>query len=117
MTQQATPGPGARRILHHPVLGRPPDGEEVQITFDHRPLLARAGEPVVVALLAAGIRVCRTMPGTGEARGPFCLVGRCTDCLMQIDGVPNTRACQTPVHAGMKIATQRGLGQSLGNES
>jgi hypothetical protein len=64
----------------------------------------------LAALLAAGIRVCRTMPHGDEARGGYCLVGRCADCLMEVDGELNVLTCVTPLRDGMRVAIQRGLG-------
>lgn len=101
---------GATRLTDHPVLGPLPGAETVTIEVDGAPIPARAGEPLIAALLAAGIRTLRTMPNSGEPRGGFCLVGRCTDCLMIVDGVLNTRACLTPVHDRMTVSTQQGLG-------
>jgi predicted molibdopterin-dependent oxidoreductase YjgC len=82
----------------------------VTITFDGRVLPAHEGEPLIATLIAAGVRVLRFMPRTGEARGGYCLVGRCSDCMVVADGVPNTRACTTPVRDGMTVETQHGLG-------
>ena len=42
-------------------------------------------------------------------RGIFCAIGRCTDCVMIVDGQPNVRTCVTPLHAGMKVQTQYGV--------
>lgn len=94
-----------------PVVAASRGGELVEITFDGRRIEARAGEPLAAALYRAGVRVFRTMPDTGEARGGYCLVGRCADCLVVVDGVPNVRACVTPVAAGMAVRTQHGLGE------
>lgn len=93
---------GARRLTE---LAAP-----VTITFDGAKVLARPGEPLLAALLACGVRVLRTMPVTGEARGGFCFAGRCSDCLVVVDGVPGTPACTTVVRAGMVIETQHGHG-------
>lgn len=98
------------RIVDHPVLGQLPDAESVTLTFDDVEVSARAGETIAAALLAVGVRVFRTMPRSGEARGGFCMVGRCSDCLVLVDGRPSVRACETPVRAGMRVATQHGLG-------
>ena len=100
-----------RRIRSHPLLGPLPPASEIAFTFDDRPIVARAGEPIAAALLAAGVRVFRTMPRSGEARGGWCMVGRCTDCLVVVDGRPNVRACVTPVAPGIRVATQHGLGE------
>jgi predicted molibdopterin-dependent oxidoreductase YjgC len=103
-------GHGARRNALHPLLGAPSLGEPTSITFDGRPIAAHKGESLLAALLASGIRALRTMPRTGEARGGFCLVGRCADCFVIVNGVPNTCACMTPVSSGMVVETQHGLG-------
>ena len=47
---------------------------------------------------------------SGEARGYFCGMGVCQDCLVTVDGVPNVRACVTPVRDRLRVETQRGLG-------
>ncbi|HEX5503110.1 MAG TPA: (2Fe-2S)-binding protein, partial [Thermomicrobiales bacterium] len=98
------------RIAEHALLGPAPAAIEVTITVDGRPVPARAGEPIAIALLAQGIARCRTTPGAGAPRGLFCGVGRCPDCAMIVDDVLNVRACVTPARDGMRVETQRGLG-------
>ena len=110
-SRPGTPPPADRRVRDHPLLGPLPAAAEVPFTFDGRPIAARDGESIAAALLAAGVRVFRTMPRSGAARGGWCMVGRCTDCLVVVDGQPNVRACVTPVVREMRVATQRGLGQ------
>ena len=61
------------------------------------------GQTVLAALVAAGEMVCRTTAG-GAARGMFCGMGVCQDCIVDIDGVANRRACMTPARAGMAVA-------------
>ncbi len=72
---------------------------------------AIAGEPIAAALLAAGIRKFRLTHRFGNPRGLFCRIGRCTDCVMTVDGLPNVRTCVTPVKDGMVVEIQRGLGK------
>lgn len=98
---------GARRL--QPV----PADQLVSFTFDGAPVSGRKGEPVVVALLAAGVQVFRTMPYSGEPRGGFCFTGRCSDCLMIVDGISGVRACTTGVRAGMDVQTQHGHGVAI----
>jgi predicted molibdopterin-dependent oxidoreductase YjgC len=99
------------RVVHHPILGDTEGGREVTIFFNGKPLDAREGEPVAAALLAAGVRVFRKTRKRGESRGLFCAIGRCTDCMMVVDGAANTRTCITPVREGMDVKTQFGLGE------
>jgi len=73
------------------------------------------GEPIAAALMAAGKCVFRYTQKRHEARGVFCAIGRCTDCMMVVDGVPNVRTCVALVRAGMKVQTQDGLGALKGD--
>jgi hypothetical protein len=106
----SNPAHGSRRLDVHPLLGPLPPADEVGFTLDGRSLTGRAGEPILAALLAAGVRVCRTMPRSGEPRGGYCLVGRCADCLMVVDGEPNIQTCVTPLRAWARVETQHGVG-------
>jgi hypothetical protein len=40
----------------------------------------------------------------------FCAIGRCTDCIMVVNGQPNIRTCVEPLQSGMVVETQRGKG-------
>lgn len=99
-----------RRVTEHPILNeiRIPD---TYIIHEGKKIPAVTGEPIAAALLAAGVRVMRYTPKTGQPRGIFCGIGRCNDCKMIVDGVPNTRTCVTPVKEGMVVETQDGLGE------
>jgi predicted molibdopterin-dependent oxidoreductase YjgC len=90
--------------------GPTPAGRPLHFTFDGREVLAYEGETVAAALLAAGQRVLRLTGRRGEPRGLFCGMGVCFDCLVQVDGRPNVRACQTPAAEGLRVETQRGSG-------
>ena len=60
-------------------------------------------------LLAEGHVATRTTPA-GSPRGVYCGMGVCFDCLVVVDGVPNTRACVTWVREGMVVSRQDGFG-------
>ena len=85
-----------------------PPGGEVTIRFDGQAVAAREGDSVAAALLAAGHAVLRTTPVGGKPRGPWCMMGICFDCLVEIDGVPNMQACMIPVRDGMEVQTMAG---------
>lgn len=97
------------RVIHHPILGELEEKNEVTIYYNGIPVPAREGEPIAAALINAGIKAFRTTPKLDKPRGIFCAIGRCTDCMMIVDGKPNTRTCVTPVCDGMKVETQHGL--------
>ncbi|ALS62767.1 (2Fe-2S)-binding protein [Pandoraea norimbergensis] len=84
------------------------DGATVRIVIDGTPYDAPAGVNVAAAMLAAGDTVCRTTPVTGAPRAPYCLMGVCFDCLVEIDGVPNRQGCMTPVRDGMRVRRMQG---------
>ncbi len=99
------------RIRQHIILGELQEIEEVEITVDGEVVRARPGEMIAAALMAAGIRALRWTKKHDHPRGVYCAIGRCTDCAMTVDGIPNVRTCITPVKAGMVIETQKGLGK------
>ncbi len=99
------------RIHEHPILGGQETADTFEFTFDGQPILARDGDSIASALVAAGVRVFRTSRRRGEPRSIFCAIGRCTDCAMTVDGVPNVRTCITPARPGMSVQTQHGLGE------
>lgn len=71
-------------------------------------MTAYEGESVAAVLLAEGVLATRTTVG-GSPRGVFCGIGVCFDCLVVVDGVPNTRACVTWVREEMDVRRQDGL--------
>jgi predicted molibdopterin-dependent oxidoreductase YjgC len=78
---------------------------EVAITIDGAAHVAREGDSVAAALLAAGHAAFRATPVLGRARGPYCLMGVCFDCLVTIDGRPAQQSCAIAVAPGMRIET------------
>ena len=82
----------------------------VRFTFDGIAMRAASGQTVAAALLATGRRSLRRSSRRSAPRGLFCGMGVCFECVMQIDGRPNVRACVTPVTEGMRVETQRGWG-------
>lgn len=99
------------RVVTHPILGGDCRKRDAVIIVDGNRVAAITGEPIAAALLAAGIRRFRITPRFGSPRGLFCGIGRCTDCVMTVDGQPNVRTCVTPVRDGMVVETQTGLGK------
>lgn len=99
----------SERIQNHPILGVPAKGPLVTFTYDGTPLQGHEGEPIAAALKAAGVMVHRYTTKQHRPRGVFCAIGRCTDCVMVVDGKPNTRTCITPVAEGMVVQTQYGV--------
>lgn len=90
------------RIKHHPILqfDRP---KKVHFFFEGQQLEAYAGETIAAALHAAGMRILSTSIKHHRPRGFFCGIGKCSSCLMYVNGVPNVRTCITRVTPGMTV--------------
>lgn len=98
------------RLLEHPILGTYEKGDKVTFYYNGQVMEGYDGEPIAAALMAAGVMVHRHTAKLNQPRGVFCAIGRCTDCVMVVDGEPNVRTCITPLKAGMHVETQEGLG-------
>ena len=83
-------------------------GPRVSVTVDAKPVVAFAGESVAAVLIAEGSPATRVTK-RGAPRGVYCGMGVCFDCLVVVDGIPNTRACMTWVRDGMAISHQDGF--------
>ena len=82
-------------------------GPRVELVLDGSAVEAYEGETVATVLMAQGEIATRTT-AKGEPRGIYCGMGVCFDCLVVVDGVPNTRACMTWVRDGMRVSRQAG---------
>jgi len=85
-----------------------PSSSSVTLRFDDRPITAPAGVSIAAALLLNGVEPFRTTPVTSAPRAPYCMMGVCFDCLVEVDGTPNRQACLTPVREGMVVRRQQG---------
>jgi predicted molibdopterin-dependent oxidoreductase YjgC len=77
--------------------------ETINIRVNGRTIAATPGETVMAALTAAGFKVVKKSNVAGEARGPFCGMGVCYECLVTVNGVPKQRSCMTEVEDNMEI--------------
>ncbi|MDR0819522.1 MAG: (2Fe-2S)-binding protein [Oscillospiraceae bacterium] len=101
------------RLTNHPILGELEARREVSFTHNGAELTGYEGEPIAAALRAAGVVIHRYTKKYHTPRGVFCAIGRCTDCVMVVNGTPNVRTCVTPLEDGMTIDTQYGAGGNI----
>lgn len=85
-----------------------PASATLTLRFEGQPIAAAPGETVAAALLVNGVGDFRETPVAGARRAPYCMMGVCFDCLVEIDHVPNRQACLTFVAEGMEVRRQRG---------
>ena len=78
----------------------------VTIVFEGKNVSAFRGDTVGSALAAAGVTITARSFKYHRPRGLLCMDGACANCLMQVDGIPNVRACIEPVRDGMTVQRQ-----------
>jgi predicted molibdopterin-dependent oxidoreductase YjgC len=94
--------------LFQPVMSEARSTRTVSLTFNEQPLQVPAGSSVAAALLMSGIQRFRATPVSEAPRAPYCMMGVCFECLVEIDGVPNRQSCLIEVGEGMRIRSQEG---------
>jgi predicted molibdopterin-dependent oxidoreductase YjgC len=82
-------------------------GSEVRFLLDGVEHTAIAGQSVAAALLGLGEGVFRHAPDSGAPRGPYCLMGVCFECLIEIDGV-RRQSCLATIEPGMRVVRRLG---------
>ena len=85
------------------------DNAKVTIEFEGKKLEVNAGETVAAALLASGIEFMRTTAKDKAKRAPYCQMGVCFECLVEINGKANQQSCMRRVENGMKIRRETGI--------
>ena len=75
----------------------------VDIEIDGQRESVPDGITVAAAMLLRGYTSFRHTPRNGSPRAVYCMIGHCFECLLEIDGRANRRACQQEVHQGMQI--------------
>ncbi|WP_342363843.1 (2Fe-2S)-binding protein [Terrarubrum flagellatum] len=85
-----------------------PGPAAVTIFIDGSPVAAEIGESVAAVLLRQPESWTRTTPVSESPRAPYCMMGVCFECLVDVDGAGSTQSCMTPVRAGMRVTRQQG---------
>ena len=78
----------------------------VNIWFEENPVQAQEGESVAAALLIAGVKYLRNAQVSATPRMPYCWIGVCFECLLEIDGEQNQQSCLITVKEGMHVRRQ-----------
>ena len=77
-------------------------GPLVPVCFAGEKLALANGRNLAAELLAAGVIPFRESAVFGSQCNPYCMMGACFGCLVEIEGVVR-QACMTEVTAGMII--------------
>ncbi|MCK0139637.1 (2Fe-2S)-binding protein [Aliiroseovarius sp. F47248L] len=84
------------------------DTPQVTIHVDGNAIMVSPGISLAAALLSYSGGPTR-MTAKGSERTAFCMMGVCFECLVDVDGTPNTQACMITVREGMVVKRQIGL--------
>lgn len=85
----------------------PESGPRVTVRVDGAEVRLPLGANLAAALLSEGIVVFRHTPVSNAPRGPFCMMGACFDCLVEVAGVTR-QACMIEVTEGLQITRPGG---------
>jgi predicted molibdopterin-dependent oxidoreductase YjgC len=75
----------------------------LEIEIDGESVTVPGGISVAAAMLYLDAIPFRQTIISQSPRAPFCLMGICFECLVEVDGVDNQRACQVEVQTGMQV--------------
>lgn len=78
-------------------------GDTVEFLLDGTPLQACVGDTIAAAILASDMPVTRQSLVAGSSRAPYCMMGVCFECLVEIDGVGYQQACMQTVSEGISV--------------
>ena len=87
-------------------------GLPASIDLDGKKIAARRGQALAAALLEAGVRIFSRSVKYHRPRGPFCFAGRCSHCLMRVNGVPNVATCRATVEDSCRVSVQNVMGSA-----
>ncbi len=93
------------RIKEHPIIDFK-EQEKITFYFNDKKVEGYKGDSIASALHAAGIKHFTTSLKYERPRGFFCGIGKCSSCLMRVNGVPNIRTCIAPLKEGIKVEKQ-----------
>lgn len=92
------------RIREHPIIdfsGR----EKISFYFNGEKIVGYKGDSIASAIHASGVkRLSESLKG--RHRGFFCGIGKCSSCLMTVNGIPNIRTCIAPLQEDINVETQ-----------
>ena len=81
-----------RRLPPHPsqIIDR---SKPISFEYEGRRISGYEGDTVASALYASGVDIFGRSFKYHRPRGLLCVSGRCPNCMMNVDGTPNVRAC------------------------
>ncbi len=94
------------RVKEHPILSFDQQ-ETLSFRFNDKLLKGIKGDSIAAALHANKVKVFSKSLKYDRSRGFFCGIGKCSSCLMEVNGVPNVRTCIAPLTEGVEVRSQK----------
>ena len=86
--------------------------KEVIFFFEGKKLTAFDGETIASALLRSGEIFFREAK-KNNFRGPYCMIGICFECLVDVDQMQSLQSCQVIVKNNMQVKRHKNSDLSL----
>jgi len=93
------------RIKKHPILEFE-YGKKIPFYFNLKKMEGYPSDSIASALHANGVKTFTRSLKYDRPRGFFCGIGKCSSCLMRVEGVPNVRTCIAPLKKGVHVEMQ-----------
>lgn len=93
------------RIKEHPIIDFK-DRKKISFYFNDKKIYGFERDSIASALHASGVKKLTNSLRYHRPRGFFCGIGKCSSCLMRVNGVPNVRTCIAPVKSSIHVETQ-----------
>ena len=97
------------RLDNLPTLRINPD-QQVRFTYAGRSCQGVDGDTIATALYADGTRIFSRSLKYHRPRGLYSLDGECSNCFVEVDGIPNVPAELTAIEEGMMVRPQNVIG-------
>ena len=78
-------------------------------SFEGQQIEAEDGETLAAALFAAGITRFRHSIEDDTPRGPYCMIGNCFECMVEVEGLGGRQACRERVRDGLVVRCHPGM--------
>jgi hypothetical protein len=88
---------------------RPVASTPLTITLNGESMSGVVGQSLAGVILANGTLGFRQTSMAGSLRGVFCGIGICYDCLVEVNGQRDVRACQRRAAGGDSVVSQHDL--------
>ena len=93
------------RIKKHPILEFEYD-KKIPFYFNLKKMEGYPSDTIASALHANGVKTFTRSLKYDRPRGFFCGIGKCSSCLMRVEGVPNVRTCIAPLKKDIHVEMQ-----------